>query len=505
MSKLTRRRFLEDSLFAAAATAAVGSVPWIASKPVYGRVSPNDKLGVMIVGCGDRGGDHINGMKRDARTVILYLCDPDANAARVQPKTIDEIAQTQNGIRPKIVRDMREALSDAALDIVTCATTNHWHALTGMWAMEAGKHVYIEKPISHNIHEGKALSIAAKKYNLVVQTGTQCRSTKSNIDAVKFIREGGIGEVKFARGLCYKRRAAIDALGRYEVPASVDYDLWSGPAPIAPLTRKRFHYNWHWQRLYGNGDLGNQGPHQTDIARWFLGLDAFPKSVISYGGRLGYQAERKDENYIDAGDTANTEVSIYDYGDKCIVFETRGLETPYLNISSAENAGAKIGVIAYGSEGYMVQRDYDRSFAFDLEGNLIKSFTGGGDHYKNFIDAVEKGDPSMLNSDARCGALSAALSHLGNISYYLGENNKLSVGELRKKIAEVKSLDDNEQTLDRTLEHLEANGVDLKKYPVSLGPLLKINVEKEEFIDNAEANKMLTRDYRDPYVVKIPG
>ena len=495
MTQISRRRFFEDSLLATAAAASVtGMVPLMQPRPALGQVSANDKLGVMIVGCGDRGGSHISGFLSDPRTTILYLCDPDP--ARISDKRIDDIAEKQGGIKPKVVKDMREALSDSNLDLVSCATTNHWHALTGIWAMQAGKHCYIEKPLCHNIHEGKALVAASKKYNRVVQTGTQCRSIKTNIDAVEFTRAGGIGEIKFARGLCYKRRAAIGPLGEYPVPETVDYDLWSGPAAMLPVTRPRFHYDWHWQRLYGNGDMGNQGPHQTDISRWHLGIERFPNSVITYGGRLGYQAEKNDDNYVDAGNTANTEVSIFDYGDKCIVFETRGLETPDLQ-------GAKVGVIVYGSEGYLVQKEYNYSVAFDLKGNIIKEFRGGGDqtHYTNFIDAAVKGDPNAVTASARCGALSAGLSHLGNISYYLGEANKVSAAELRKQLVNVKSLDDNEKTLDRTLEHLVANGVDLAKTPLSLGPMLKFDPEKEVFTDNTEANKMLTREYREPYVV----
>ena len=180
--------------------------------------------------------------------------------------------------------------------------------------MQAGKDVYVEKPISHNIAEGTALIAAAKKYNRVFQTGTQCRSNPAIQDAIKFINDGGIGEVKFARGLCYKRRKSIGELGDYPLPENLDFNLWSGPAQFTDpkSTRQKFHYDWHWQRLYGNGDSGNQGPHQTDIARWGLGVTEHPTSVISYGGRLGYQAERKNDDYVDAGNTANTQVTVYD-------------------------------------------------------------------------------------------------------------------------------------------------------------------------------------------------
>jgi len=500
--KMTRRRFFEDSLLTAAATAAAtGMVPLLKPRLASAQVSANDKLGVMVVGCGGRGANHIDGFINDPRTTILYLCD--AAPTRISAERLNAIAEKQDGLVPKVVKDMREALSDSNLDIVSCATANHWHTLTGVWAIQAGKHCYIEKPGSHNIHEGQALAAASKKYNKVVQIGTQCRSMAANIDAIEFTRSGGIGEVKFARGLCYKRRASIGPLGEYKIPETVDYDLWSGPAPIKPLTRPQFHYDWHWQRLYGCGDMGNQGPHQADIARWHLGMERFPNSVITYGGRLGYQAEKNDENFVDAGDTANTEISVFDYGDKCMVFETRGLETPELKGPGDKGTGAKIGVIVYGSNGFLVQVSYNYSVAFDLDGNITKEFRGGGDqsHYGNFIDAVVKGDLNAVNATARCGALSSGLSHLGNISYYLGEANKVSTDELRRRLSDIKSLDDNEKTLDRTIEHLESNGVDLAKTRLSLGPMLKFDPDKEVFIDNAPADKMLTREYREPFVV----
>jgi len=509
MSKMSRRRFFEDSLFATfaagAAAASLSAIPQTLF--AEDKVAASDRLGVLLVGAGGRGGDHLNFFARDKRTEIRFVCDPDSASVERRCTDIEKI----QGTRPKAVADMREALGDKSIDIVTCAATNHWHSLTGIWAIQAEKHCYIEKPVSYNVHEGKALVAAAKKYKRIVQTGTQCRSMPANMGIVKFVHDGGIGKVNFARGLCYKRRPAIGPKGDYPVPANVNYDLWSGPAQIRPVTRRNFHYDWHWQRYYGNGDLGNQGPHQTDIARWFLGVDRFPLSVISYGGRLGYDVEKKDPDYVDAGDVANTEVSIYDYGDKCIVFETRGLATPNLDIPVSEGLGTQVGVIAYGKNGYAIQgaaggQRYDYSAAYDLDGKLLQEFRGGNDamHYGNFIDAVLANDPTMLNADARCGALSAAVSHLGNISYYLGENNKVSIDELKKALESVKSLDDNAATLARTVEHLETNGVDLKRTPLALGPMLEIDVDNEVFINNAEANAMLTRDYRAPYIVPAP-
>ena len=494
MSKITRRRFLNNSM---AAAATVSAAPYIARAQ-----KPNDKLGVAIVGVHSRGGDHINGYLRDPRTVITHIVDIDEAVGK---KRCEQIAGKQ-GTKPKFVRDMREAFEDASLDLVSTATPNHWHALCGVWAMQKGKDAYVEKPISHEIAEGAALVAAAKKYGRMCQVGTQCRSSLAVRDAIQFIAEGGIGDVKLARGLCYKRRKSIGPLGDYPIPPEVDFGLWSGPAPFTTpkLTRERFHYDWHWQRMYGNGDSGNQGPHQTDIARWGLGVNSHPISVIAYGGRLGYQAERKDDKYVDAGDTANTEVAVYDYGDKCMVFETRGLSVDNsadeeLNKLFQSTKGNKIGVVFYGSEGYLVQRTYSHCVAYDKNFQVIKEFKGGGDHYGNFIDACVSRKTEDLNASAWEGHLSAALAHLANISYYLGESNKVSADEAKRVLSGVKSIDDNLATLNRTLKHLADNGVDLAKYPISMGPLLKFDPEKEVFPESAEATAMVTREYREGF------
>ena len=325
---------------------------------------------------------------------------------------------------------------------------------------------------------------------------------------MKFIADGGIGQVNLSRGLCYKRRKSIGALGDYPIPAEADFDLWSGPAPYTSpkLTRPNLHYDWHWQRLYGNGDSGNQGPHQTDIARWGLGINRHPNSVIAYGGRLGYQAERKDPNYVDAGDTANTEIAIYDYGDKCMVFETRGL-----SVDNSGRQGDQQGVRQH--QGQQDRRDLLRHRRLSRpdgstptaspttsRATMIKEFKGGGNHFGNFLDAVRSRKAETLNSDAFQGHLSAALAHLANISYYLGENNKVSVAEAKAVLEKVKSRDDNIATLNRTVRHFKDNGVDLDKYPMSMGPLLAFDPQKEVFTNSDAANKILHREYRPPFV-----
>jgi predicted dehydrogenase len=499
-NNLTRRQFI------AAAAAAVSSAPMVSSIARAQNSSPNEKLLCAVIGCHGRGGSHISAFTSRKDCEIAYIVDVDENVGRKCCNSIEK----RTGKQPKWVSDMREVFDDKSIDFISTATPNHWHALCGVWAMQAGKDAYIEKPISHDIPEGAALVAAAKKYGRICQVGTQCRSNPAIQNAMKFIADGGIGPVNFARGLCYKRRKSIGPLGDYPIPKEIDFNMWSGPAVYTTpkLTRPQLHYDWHWQRLYGNGDSGNQGPHQADIARWGLGINRHPNSVITYGGRLGYQAERNDPNYVDAGDTANTEIAIYDYGDKCMVFETRGLSVDNsadIEISTMFDSakGNRIGVIFYGTEGYLVQRTYTHCVVFDLNGKMVKEFKGGGDHFDNFIRAVRSRKTEDLNSDAFQGHLSAAIAHLANISYYLGVQNKVSVKEAKAVLEEVKSRDNNILTLNRTVRHLQDNGVDLDKYPMSMGPMLQFDPDKEVFTNSASANKILHREYRKPFVCPV--
>ncbi len=480
MSRRTRRQFLEDSMFAAAAAVAAGSGARALAadeKPEF--KSPGETLGVAVVGCGGRGSDHLQTWARRGDTEVRYVVDVDENIGGRKAKAIGDM----QGRAPKVITDMREAFDDKSLDVVTTATPNHWHALVSIWAMQAGKDVYVEKPVSHNVSEGRRIVDVARKYKKICQTGTQSRSMKGMRDAMQYVHDGKIGKLNVARGLCYKRRKSIGPLGNYPIPDGVNYDLWLGPAQYAPLTRQRFHYDWHMQTPYGNGDLGNQGIHQMDLCRWALGVDKLSNSVFSYGGRLGYE---------DAGDAANTQMIVHDYGDRALVFEVRGLETgPYRD--------AKVGIILEGSEGFVVMTSYSSGAAFDLDGKKVHEFSGGGDHYANFIDAVRSRKPEDLNAEIEEGHLSSALCHLGNISYHLGE--QVSVDEVKERLKGVSSPEHLVDTYARFTEHLSDNKLDLETTKLSYGPTLPINTDNETFVDNEKADTMLTRDYRAPFVV----
>jgi predicted dehydrogenase len=478
-SSLSRRKFLSDSLLAAAAAAALPAASASAARSSQPVKKSEHPLQVAIVGVGGRGGDHVRAYLAHPDTEIAYIVEVDESIGQ---RRVQEVARQQSRA-PKFVRDLRAALDDKSVDIVSTATPNHWHALCAIWSMQAGKDVYVEKPVSYCVNEGRRMVQTARKHNRICQVGMQCRSMRGTIDAIQFVQSGKIGAVKLARGLCYKSRPSIGPKGDYKVPSQVDYNLWAGPAQMLSLTRSKFHYDWHWQREWGNGDMGNQGPHQMDIARWGLGVDRLADRVLGFGGRLGYE---------DAGDVANTEVGLCAFGDKTLVFEVRGLATDPLR-------GASVGNIFYGSEGYVVLTTYTSGAAFDLKGNVITRFNGSGDHYANFIEAVKARDPKLLKADVLEGHLSHAHSHLANISYYLGKPAPLAA--VKQALEKWKGQEDVGDLLERTLAHLKANSVDVEKTPLTLGPELSIDVEGETVRGNPGAAALLTRQYRTPFLV----
>ncbi len=476
MNSLTRRQFLEDSILAAAAAAATASIPARAVAADSRAVSANDKITVAILGCGVRGKQHAGELARLADCEIGYVCDPDRE--RAAELAADLVAK--NRPRPNAIQDLRVALDDKSIAAVFIATPNHWHALAAIWAIQAGKDVYVEKPVSHNVSEGRRIVQVARKLGRICQGGTQNRSNGALAEAIQYIHEGKLGEVKLARSIVYGRRDSIGGPGRYEIPASVDYDLFAGPAPMAPLTRPKFHYDWHWFWNTGNGELGNNNIHSLDICRWGLGVTGLGRAVISYGGRLGY---------TDAAETPNTQVCVFDFGGKTIVAETRGLKTePF-------NPNFKSGWIFKGTQGIIA----DTSL-FDLDGKLVRTFPGKSEsHFANFLSAVRSRKVSDLHADILEGHQSTALCHVGNISWRLG--HPASPAEIRKELSLLKVHDDVLETFERTRKHLAENSVDLERSRLTLGRALRLDSEEEKFLDNSSANALLTREYRKPFVV----
>jgi predicted dehydrogenase len=439
MRPLDRRHFLHDTAALAASLAGIPSVSAGAREATDGEdadrkpASPNDTLRIAVCGVKGRGMDHIAGWSRQNDVRITTICDVDLNVTGRATKAIAR----KYGSEPKIVQDIRRVLDDKSIDAISVATPNHWHALATIWACQAGKDVYVEKPVSHNVSEGRRMVEAARNHGRIVQTGTQCRSHKGIQDAVAFLRSGKLGQIYMAKGLCYKPRGSIGHQSDAPVPSGVDYDLWLGPAPKRPFNPNRFHYNWHWFWDYGNGDLGNQGIHQMDLARWGLGKTELPKAVIASGGRFGYS---------DDGQTPNTLHVGFEFDDCELQFEVRGLITN-------DEAKVKIGDVFYGTEGILAITSYESWQVFfgpKLENGPGGS--GGGDHYANFVKAVKRRDFKVLNADIEQGHLSSAYCHLGNIAYRLGRK-------------------------------------------------LHINPPTESFVNDSEADAMLTREYRPPFVV----
>lgn len=474
MEPYSRRRFLEQSLSVIAGASLTRP---LVAEPAYGfKKGANDRLNVAVIGVRSRGMDHVKGYLDHPEANLVAICDVDENVIAGAMT-----AAEKKGIpKPRYYSDIRKLLEDTSIDAVSIATPNHWHSLGAIWAMQAGKDVYVEKPVSHNVHEGRITVQTARKLKKICQTGTQIRSMKGSREAIEYIHSGKIGKVTLARGLCYKRRKSIGMQSDRAVPAGVHYDLWLGPAPVRPFNPNRYHYEWHWNWHYGNGDLGNQGIHQMDVARWALNKNHLPKSVVSLGGRFGY---------VDDGETPNTVVSCFDYGDCELIFEVRGLETDAL-------MNAKVGNIIYGSEGYVVFTGYDEAFAYDNKGQELQHFKGGGDHFGNFIGAVKSRRSQDLNADIEEGHLSSAMCHLGNISYQLGHSQH-STDRVEGFEGDTAAM----ETFGRFQQHLAINNVNLKEVTYRLGTKLKLDTRKEEFIGNREANHLLTREYRKPFEV----
>ena len=447
---LSRRKFC-SSVGVGAAAAAIGVRTASSQSRVFGA---NEALRIGVVGVRSRGQNHVQGLGRLANVRIAALCDVDA-------KVLDARLTAAQQQDDQVVgfRDVRKMLDSGAVDAISVATPNHTHALIGVWAAERGIHSYIEKPVAHDVWQGRQLVAAARKYGVCIQTGSQCRSMQANHDALAYLKSGDLGAVRLARGLCYKPRGSI---GRVDAPrpapAGVDYDLWLGPAPQEPVRRSQFHYDWHWQWNYGNGDLGNQGVHQMDLARWFVGQDQLPGQVLSFGGRWGY---------VDDGETPNTQVVWLGYDPAPVIFEVRGLPAQRGNKGMDRFLGASIGVVVHCEHGYVTMTGYNRGAAFDLDGRKRRDFEGGGDHYQNFIDAVRAEDASKLAADVQVGHVSAALCDLGNRSYRSGVQRPNET--FREHLQAMPEL--NEAFL-RVQQHLRANAVDLDTDPVRLGRVL---------------------------------
>jgi len=449
-----RREFIKKSVLGTAGIAIGGM--GLSPKTYASIQGANDRINVAVIGIRGQGGSHINNfcaMKDSQNVRLKTICDVDEQFFEQRSKTIMD----RTGVTPVTEWDMRRVFDDKEIDAVSFAIPNHWHALGTIWACQAGKHVYIEKPCCHNVFEGRKMVEAARRYNVRVQTGFQNRSSRNVIEAMKFLHEGGIGDVYLARALCYKPRDSFGIAPDGTPPSTLHYDMWLGPAPYRPYNEKRVHYNWHWFWDTGNGDTGNQGPHQFDIARWGLNKNEHPVSVFSMGGIYGIDPKECEQ------ETPNTQASLFKYSDgKVLEFETRGR---YTNAESGLDV--RIGNMFLGTEGYLElngntwkayrQRENEPFAGSPERGSQKVDITSTreenvSNHPTNFIEAIRSGKDEDLHCHISEGFLSSALPILANVSYRLGRE-------------------------------------------------LAFDGANEKFVKDNEANKMLTRVYRKPYVV----
>jgi predicted dehydrogenase len=419
--------------FLAGAGAAV-----ISHLPAARALSANDRLRIAVLGVNGRGTAHIASIMKLPDAEVVTLCDPDLEIAR---KRAAEFEKTY-GKKVGVEQDLRRVFDSKEIDAVTIATPNHWHSLAAIWACQAGKDVYVEKPGSHNIFEGRKMIEAAHKYKRIVQHGIQLRSSEAIQEAVQHLRKGTIGNVYMARGLVFRWRPSIGHKGNEPAPDSLNYDLWTGPAQMEPFSRRIVHYNWHWTWNYGNGDVGNQGIHETDMCMWGLGLDSLPNKITAMGGKFLFDDDKLTPEVL---------TTLYYYPDhkKLIQFEVR----PWCT-NLEDNVG--VGNIFYGSEGYMVINGYS-SYETYLgqkreKGPSRKAGEPLDAHFANWVKAVRSRKTEDQNGPVETAHSASGLAHLGNISYRLGR-------------------------------------------------VLEFDPVGEEFVHDAEANAMLTRKYREPYVV----
>jgi predicted dehydrogenase len=417
------------------------------------RLSANDRIRVAVIGLRGRGRDLMETFHQLApRNVeVAALCDVDQAVLEQRAAEFEKLA----GRKVPTFPDMRQVLDDPSIDAVGFATPNHWHALGTIWACQAGKDVYVEKPGSHNLFEGRKLAEAARKYQRIVQHGTQNRSSPNIVEAIRRLKEGVIGRVYLARGVAFKGpRANLGRHNQDPIPPGLNWDAWSGPAPLKPYSKIR-HRSWHLLWDYGNGDVGNQGVHELDIIRWALDLNTHPTRIVSMGGAYIHK---------DAQEAPQVHAIMYEWAgrDLLVTFETRsgltnteagmGAEYPFLDQRNV------VGVIFIGAEGYMILPDYSSYYTFlGPKRTPGPKAAGSNDitnspHFENFIQAVRSRNPAQLTAGPEELHLSAALPHLANISFRVGR-------------------------------------------------MLRFDPKTERCVGDEEANRLLTRPYRAPYVV----
>lgn len=495
LNSTSRRVFLRRTAAASAALAwaPLGHAPWLRA------AGSNSDVRLAVVGLGStvkiggKGKQDIRDFRKIPGVRVVALCDVDDAILRQQAGEFEKRSE-----QIAVYTDIRKLLESPAIDAISITTPNHWHALAAIWACQAGKDVFVQKPASHNIFEGRQMVEAARKYGRIVLCTSGSREPNGFREAMDFVRQGKLGKLTMVRGLNYRPRTSIGKVaGPQPVPSAVHYDLWCGPAPVAPLRRQNLHYDWHWDWSTGNGDLGNMGIHHLDGCRMAVG-GALPRHVISIGGRFGY---------TDDGQTPNTQIVYFDYERAPILFEVRGLpkDKSFLKDTWAgkeswgpkamdDYLGVAVGKVVHCEHGYVIGNQ-----AFDNSGKKIEQFDPAGPSLNlNFIQAVRSRRAGDLVADILDGHLSAALVHMANISHRVGRQSPER--EIRERVEGNSSL---AAAFDRLRAHLAANGIDLDRTPATLGAMLTVDAAGERFVGefSEAANRLRTREYRPPFVV----
>jgi predicted dehydrogenase len=473
---LTRRNFLQHSATIGAAT--------LLARPLAAHGS-NEKLNVGFVGMGGRGKELLGQFARLSDVRIAAVCDVDQG--RLNDKSLGHPGA-------KRYADLRKLLDDRDIDAVVIATCNHWHALAAIWACERGKDVYVEKPLAHNHWEGQQLVRAARTHDRIVQVGTQQRSDPMQAELKQFLHDDQkLGPIKYAQVCRFGPRESIGKRSApLEIPKTVDYDLWLGPALDRPIYRDKLHYDWHWDRNTGNGELGNWGVHVLDDAVNVVLRDGcpFPKRVAAGGGRFAWN---------DAGETPNVCFAYYDTGAVPILFGLSNLADGPHDKKGLAIDDTRTGYIIHCEEGYYAG-GRGHGAAYRPNGEMFRKFKGdsGAGHAHNFVDAVVAHDRKKLNAEVQIGHQSTAWCNLADVALRSGQHYSHD-----KAVALGNSFEPWAKLVDLIEQHLKRNNVNIKQSRFQVGPLLEFDGEKQQFVgETAEgANRFLRREYRQKFEV----
>jgi predicted dehydrogenase len=503
---MNRRQFLATSTVATAATmlsacksSSSRSHP-VTSSATTRPIGANSDIRVAVVGFNAQGKVHIRSYRKMPGVRVVALCDVDD---RVLQQQADELAK--DGVKVTTYRDIRKLLDSREVDAISCAMPGRWHSLAAVWACQAGKDANIEKPLSHCIWEGRKAVDAARKYDRMVQVNLNNRSRPALDEAIAYIHSGAIGKITHVHAWDFKRRETMGKVtGPQQIPDYIDYDLWTGPGPMLPLMRTKFHYDWHFQWPHGGGEIANNGSHHLDVVRWVLGKQGMPRVVQAFGGRYGY---------VDDGQTPNTLAAVYDFGGIPAVYEVRGLpvkagakQMPSMEGQTSDGRPFVFpqergthGVIVFCEGGYCTIG----GVVYDNAGKEMRRFDAAKpvrpNPPENFIKAVRSRKLADLKPDVEQGHLSATVCHMGNASMLAGGAMGFDAAKQSMAAGDAHAA----KALDRMMAHLTANNVDLASTPITVGPKLTFDARNERFTGSHSdhANLFLKDSYRAPFVV----